>query len=64
MNPKSKPAARKAEQPTEVLCLFCGHPESAHGTTGHRPCLAMTGDVLAREFCTCDGFIAGVPKAA
>ena len=61
---KSKPTARKAEQSPEVLCASCGHPESQHGTTGSRPCLAMTGDLMAREFCTCDRFTGKMTKAA
>ena len=61
---KPTQTARKAEQSPEVLCASCGHTESQHGTTGSRPCLAMTGDLLAREFCSCDRFTAKMPKAA
>ena len=56
--------AQKPEQSPELRCASCGHPESQHGTTGSKPCLAMTGDLLAREFCSCDVFVADMPKAA
>ena len=35
-------------------CIYCGHLESEHGSTGTRPCLAMIGDLLDRRFCPCD----------
>ena len=49
---------------SETLCVSCGHTESQHGTTGSRPCLAMSGDLVAREFCVCDHFSVAMPKAA
>ena len=45
-------------------CLACGHLEQEHGTTGTRPCLMMVGDLLDREFCTCDQFRGEIRKAA
>ncbi|MDR3698365.1 MAG: hypothetical protein P4L56_01940 [Candidatus Sulfopaludibacter sp.] len=56
--------AQKPEQSPELVCAACGHRESQHGTTGSKPCLAMTGDLLAREFCSCDRFTADWSKAA
>jgi hypothetical protein len=56
---------RKAPQPEpEVRCLACGHLEQDHGATGTRPCLAMVGDLLEREFCQCDRFCGEIRKAA
>jgi len=37
-------------------CASCGHRESDHGQTGLRPCLAMSGRLLHRNFCECDSF--------
>jgi hypothetical protein len=50
--------------PPEVRCVSCHHLESEHGKTGTRPCLAMVGDLLTREFCRCDNFHVAVSKAA
>lgn len=38
----------------EKRCVHCGHLESEHGRTGTRPCLAMIGDLLDRDFCSCE----------
>jgi hypothetical protein len=35
-------------------CLQCGHLESEHGKTGTRPCLAVIGNGVDRQFCPCD----------
>jgi hypothetical protein len=48
----------------EVRCAACHHLESEHGKTGTHPCLAMVGELLAREFCRCDQFRTAVRKAA
>ncbi len=56
--------AQKPEHSPELVCAACGHLESQHGATGSKPCLAMTGELLAREFCPCDRFIADWSKAA
>ena len=56
-------AAREGEPPVEK-CSRCGHLETEHGTTGSRPCLAMKGDLLHREFCQCDAFHGKLGKAA
>jgi len=53
-------------------CTVCRHLETQHGKTGTRPCLAMVGPLLRRDFCSCDRFHsniaaempAAVPKAA
>ena len=37
-------------------CAVCRHPESDHGRTGSRPCLAMVGRLHHRDFCACDRF--------
>jgi len=44
------------------VCANCGHPESEHGTTGTRPCLATVG--RERLFCTCDEFHPNTAQAA
>jgi len=62
-----RPEAPKTEAPKqepERRCRTCRHPESEHGTTGTRPCLAMVGDLLARQFCACDEFRTAMSKAA
>lgn len=51
-------------QERETRCVACGHFESEHGITGTRPCLATVGDLLSRDFCTCDAFQPMVAKAA
>jgi len=61
---KSIRSARVREQQPIEMCAQCGHPETDHGTTGFRPCLAMVGDVLHREFCKCDSFRKSARKAA
>jgi len=43
----------------EARCSVCRHKESEHGRTGTRPCLAMTGPILKRDFCACDRFQPG-----
>jgi hypothetical protein len=48
----------------ERVCAGCGHTESQHGATGTKPCLAMVGDVLVRDFCPCDQFREQLSKAA
>jgi len=53
---------RKSEP--EIHCANCGHLENEHGTSGTRPCLAMKGDLLHREFCACGQFRARMTKAA
>jgi len=45
-----------------VVCAKCGHPESDHGKTGTRPCLAAVG--ADRSFCPCDEFRPKTLKAA
>jgi hypothetical protein len=40
----------------EVRCANCGHPETEHGRTGTRPCLATVGDLSDLGFCACDDF--------
>src|SRR5438132_6432166 len=44
----------KPAKPVELRCARCNHVESEHGKTGFRPCLAMVGDLVTREFCACD----------
>lgn len=61
---KSIRSARSREPQPVIICVRCGHLESQHGTSGLRPCLAMVGDLLHREFCKCDGFRAAVNRAA
>jgi hypothetical protein len=56
--------AVKVSNPPEVLCIRCHHPESEHGKTGFRPCLAMVGDLLTREFCKCNQFQAAMVRKA
>jgi hypothetical protein len=56
--------AVKIPKPPEVLCARCHHPESEHGKTGFRPCLAMVGDLVKREFCTCNEFRAAIARKA
>ncbi|HJZ98112.1 MAG TPA: hypothetical protein VKE70_16495 [Candidatus Solibacter sp.] len=56
--------AVKPSNPPEVLCARCHHPESEHGKTGFRPCLAMVGDLVKREFCPCNAFKVPLRKAA
>jgi len=55
-----------SNDPAEVVCTRCHHTESEHGKTGSRPCIAMVGDLVTREFCKCDSFQApaSVRKAA
>jgi len=49
--------SRSTRQPeSDRRCASCNHLRSEHGTTGTRPCLAMTGDLLTRNFCSCDEF--------
>jgi hypothetical protein len=52
----------KPQPEPERLCV-CNHLESEHGTSGTRPCLATVGDLLNRDFCTCDELRTGVAKA-
>ncbi|HTS66212.1 MAG TPA: hypothetical protein VMH28_29515 [Candidatus Acidoferrales bacterium] len=47
-----------------MRCARCHHLEAEHGKTGTRPCLAMVGDLLEREFCSCDEFQVRLSKAA
>jgi cytochrome c553 len=54
----------KVPNPPEAVCARCHHTESEHGKTGSRPCLAMIGDLLTREFCACNEFKEGLRKAA
>ncbi len=56
--------APRPEKAPDLLCATCGHPESQHGATGSKPCLAMTGDLLEREFCQCERFTTDLSKAA
>jgi hypothetical protein len=49
---------------SEHRCRKCGHLESEHAKTGTRPCLAMVGDLLHREFCSCDQFRVAIATAA
>jgi hypothetical protein len=57
--------AVKTPKPPELLCARCHHPESEHGKSGFRPCLAMVGDdLVTREFCTCNKFQAAVIRKA
>ena len=53
--PRQEPVAR---------CLACGHLDREHGATGTRPCLAMVGDLLDRDFCRCDKLRVEMSKAA
>jgi hypothetical protein len=48
----------------EIRCANCNHLEREHGTTGTRPCLAMVGDLLDRDFCPCDEFRGVVARLA
>src|SRR5215472_13906421 len=59
--PKPKPSRPLL---TEVRCAKCKHLESEHGRTGLRPCLAMVGDLLDRDFCTCNEFRVAIGRAA
>ena len=54
----------KKDSRTQPRCAMCDHFESEHGATGTRPCLAMVGELLVRNFCSCDNFVAKVAKAA
>ena len=44
------------ERAPAARCAVCRHAESEHGKTGTRPCLAMVGSLLRREFCACDRY--------
>jgi hypothetical protein len=46
----------KKQNITVHLCARCRHPESDHGKTGSRPCMAVIGELGKREFCPCDKF--------
>jgi hypothetical protein len=54
----------KKDLKAQPRCAVCGHLESEHGATGTRPCLAMAGELLERNFCSCDFFVAKAAKAA
>jgi hypothetical protein len=62
MTNRSRSNAKSKE--TEARCTVCGHLESEHATTGTRPCLATVGELLVRDFCSCDVFRLKVAKAA
>lgn len=47
-----------------MRCARCRHLESEHAPSGTRPCLAVVGDLLEREFCKCDEYLARGAKAA
>ena len=61
---KSIRPARASRQEETRKCARCGHAEFEHGATGRRPCLAMVGDLLQREFCSCGEFRAPLSRAA
>ena len=46
----------RSKRAPENPCANCGHPETEHGTTGTRPCLAAVGEFPNRDFCRCDHF--------
>jgi hypothetical protein len=54
----------KKDPKAQPRCAACGHFESEHGATGTRPCLVMVGELLDRNFCSCDNFVAKVAQAA
>ena len=66
---RDKPVAtpihsHKGNLEAERVCMSCNHPESQHGSTGTRPCLASVGNLFDPDFCPCDEFRPKVAKAA
>lgn len=61
---REAPKRKAPKQEPEARCRACRHLENEHGTTGTRPCLAMVGDLLDREFCACDEFRTAMRQAA
>ncbi|HUA61958.1 MAG TPA: hypothetical protein VML19_24590 [Verrucomicrobiae bacterium] len=55
-------SSNSRDQRTPVArCMVCRHLETEHGKTGTRPCLAMVGTLLRRDFCSCDRFQSNIP---